>query len=124
MSVEEVWASSRMNSCNQLVSGIDSNVLRGAVAEHCAWLHHFTASVRVGVETFNLEEEAPRAAAGLPAQPLWWRAGQALHRTAACALKPLRRPLGLKPAEDESSSGGGLRRRGSDLFDRQSGEPA
>lgn len=76
--------------------------------------------------TTNLEEEAPHAAAGLPAQPLWWRAGQALHRTAARALSPLRRLLGLKPAEDEGGGGGGgsLRRRGSDLFDRASGEPA
>ncbi len=89
------------------------------------------ACLRVGVGAFNLEEQAPRAAAGLPAEPLSWRAGQALQRTFACALKLLRRLLGLKPAEDEKSGGGGgsgaggsLRRRGSDLFDRASGELA
>ncbi|KAK9840957.1 hypothetical protein WJX81_002471 [Elliptochloris bilobata] len=76
------------------------------------------------VGTSNLEEEAPNAAAGLPAKPLWWHAGQALHRTAARAAKPLCRLVGLKPAQDEAAASGGLRRRGSELFDRQSGWPA
>jgi len=69
----------------------------------------------------SLEEEAPRAAAGLPPKPLWWRAGQALQRTGAGAWARLRRLAGAKPAPSRDSRQRSLRRCGSELFDRQSG---
>jgi len=69
----------------------------------------------------SLEEEAPRAAAGLPAKPLWWRAGKALQRSGAGAWARLRRLAGAKPAPSRDSRQRSLRRCGSELFDRQSG---
>ena len=76
-----------------------------------------------GVTTSIPEEEVPHAAAGLPPKPLWWRAGQVMHRTIARAAALLRRLVGLKPTSDKADSSRSLRelRCGSDLFDLQAG---